>query len=84
MTSFAEDMANAGKTVLVAALDGTFQRKGFDNILQLVPLAEQVVKLTAVCMGCFGDGSFTKRTTKDQEVRERGETVFFIRCTKFT
>lgn len=27
ITEFCEDMANAGKTVIVAALDGTFQRK---------------------------------------------------------
>jgi hypothetical protein len=31
-------MANEGKTVLVAALDGTFQRKEFANILKLVPI----------------------------------------------
>jgi thymidine kinase len=29
-------MANEGKTVIVAALDGTFQRKEFGNILKLV------------------------------------------------
>ena len=27
VVAFCEDMANAGKTVIVAALDGTFQRK---------------------------------------------------------
>jgi thymidine kinase len=27
IVSFCEDMANAGKLVIVAALDGTFQRK---------------------------------------------------------
>ena len=66
---FAESMANNGKTVIVAALDGTYQRKGFANILELVPLAEHVIKLTAVCMNCFEDGSYTKRITEDKEVR---------------
>ena len=65
---FAESMANNGKTVIVAALDGTYQRKGFANILELVPLAEHVIKLTAVCMNCFEDGSYTKRITEDKEV----------------
>ena len=65
---FAESMANNGKTVIVAALDGTYQRKGFANILELVPLAEHVIKLTAVCMICFEDGSYTKRITEDKEV----------------
>ena len=33
---FAESMANKGKIVIVAALDGTYQRLGFGNILNLV------------------------------------------------
>ena len=52
-------MANAGKIVVIAALDGTYQRSGFGNVLQLIPLAERVVKLTAVCMRCYGEaGNF--------------------------
>ena len=65
---FAEDMANRGKTVIVAALDGTFQRSGFGNILSLVPLSESVVKLTAVCMICFEEASYTKRTSAETSV----------------
>lgn len=65
-------MANSGKVVVVAALDGTFQRKGFPNILELIPLAEHVVKLNAVCMCCFGEGSYTKRMSADQEVEVIG------------
>ena len=41
---------------------------GFGDILNLVPLAESVVKLTAVCMQCFKDASFTKRTCEGTEV----------------
>ena len=69
VVEFSEAMANLGKTVIVAALDGTYQRKGFANILELVPLAEHVIKLTAVCMICFEDGSYTKRITEDKEVK---------------
>merc|ERR1719336_3314679 len=72
IVEFSEAMANLGKTVIVAALDGTYQRKGFSNILELVPLAEHVIKLTAVCMICFEDGSFTKRMTEDKEVEVIG------------
>ena len=42
LVEHAERWANMGKTVIVAALDGTFQRKPFNQILQLVPLAEEV------------------------------------------
>nr|XP_027210255.1 thymidine kinase, cytosolic-like [Penaeus vannamei] len=56
---FAEEMANRGKIVIVAALDGTYQRLGFGDILRLVPLAESIVKLTAVCMICYEEALIT-------------------------
>jgi thymidine kinase len=68
LVEFCEMMADAGKTVIVAALNGTFQRKPFGSVLDLIPLAESVDKLNAVCMICFKDASFTKRITKEQEV----------------
>nr|XP_045015064.1 thymidine kinase, cytosolic isoform X1 [Jaculus jaculus] len=68
IVDFCEAMANAGKTVIVAALDGTFQRKAFGSILNLVPLAESVVKLTAVCMECYREASYTKRLGLEKEV----------------
>ena len=54
----------------MAALDGTFKRKPFSDILNLVPLAEEVTKLSAVCMNCFQDASFSKRITGDGETVE--------------
>ncbi|NXS63787.1 KITH protein, partial [Brachypteracias leptosomus] len=69
---FCEMMANAGKTVIVAALDGTFQRKAFGSILNLVPLAESVVKLNAVCMECYREASYTKRLGAEREVEVIG------------
>uniref|UniRef100_G1QGS4 Thymidine kinase n=1 Tax=Nomascus leucogenys TaxID=61853 RepID=G1QGS4_NOMLE len=72
IVEFCEAMANAGKTVIVAALDGTFQRKPFGAILNLVPLAESVVKLTAVCMECFREAAYTKRLGTEKEVEVIG------------
>ncbi|KAL4648646.1 thymidine kinase, cytosolic [Arapaima gigas] len=72
IVEFCEEMANMGKTVIVAALDGTFQRKPFGNILNLVPLAESVVKLNAVCMECFKEASYTKRLGEEKEVEVIG------------
>ncbi|KZS14802.1 Thymidine kinase [Daphnia magna] len=68
VVEFSEAMANAGKIVVVAALDGTYQRSGFGNFLNLVPLAENVVKLTAVCMHCYGEAAFTQRLGSETEV----------------
>ncbi|XP_064618002.1 thymidine kinase, cytosolic-like [Liolophura sinensis] len=72
VVEFCDIMAEMGKTVIVAALDGTFQKKGFGNILNLVPLAESVVKLNAVCMKCFSAASFTKRKGSEKEVEVIG------------
>lgn len=54
IVDFCEAQANAGRTVIVSALDGDFRRKPFGRILELVPMAERVDKLTAVCVKCCG------------------------------
>ncbi|KTF85620.1 hypothetical protein cypCar_00029658 [Cyprinus carpio] len=46
----------------------------FGNILNLVPLAESVVKLNAVCMQCFKEAAYTKRLGAEQEVEVIGGT----------
>lgn len=69
---FTEKMANRGKTVIVAALDGSYQRTGFGDILNLIPLSESVIKLTAVCMICFDEASFTKRIGAEKELEVIG------------
>lgn len=71
--------ANDGKTVLVSALDATFQAKPFMNVLQLIPLAEHVVKLTAICTGCRKEASFTKRLSSETDV-EVSPYVFYCIC----
>ncbi|XP_028647657.1 thymidine kinase, cytosolic [Erpetoichthys calabaricus] len=72
VVEFCEEMANLGKIIIVAALDGTFQRKPFGNILNLVPLAESVVKLNAVCMECYREAAYTKRLGSEKEVEVIG------------
>jgi len=57
--------SDRGKIIVVAALDATYERKAFGNILGLIPIAEYVEKLTAVCMVCAGHASFTTRTSND-------------------
>jgi thymidine kinase len=59
--ALAESWASAGKTVIVAGLDATFERTPFLSLLNLVSRAESVTKLTAVCSHCGADASFTHR-----------------------
>ncbi|ESO85025.1 hypothetical protein LOTGIDRAFT_236045 [Lottia gigantea] len=72
VVKFCNEMANAGKTVIVAALDGTFQKQGFGNTLELVPLAEHIIKLSAVCMMCYNEAYFTKRKSNETAVEVIG------------
>lgn len=61
-----------GKTVIIAALDGTFQRQPFWNILELVPYAETVTKLNAVCMRCAAEAPFTVRLGPETQLEVIG------------
>jgi hypothetical protein len=72
VVEFAEEMANLGKTVIVACLDGTFQRKPFGRVLELLALAESVTKLSAVCMLCQANAAFSKRIGSETAVEVIG------------
>ena len=63
-----EQLANLDKVVLVAALDGTFERKAFGRIIDLIPLAEKVCKLSAVCVYCSQEAAFTKRVVASRQI----------------
>jgi len=55
------------KTVVCASLDGDSNRKPFGDVLKLIPYAEEVKKINALCRIC-SDGtkaSFTKRYIRD-------------------
>lgn len=60
-----ETLANMGKIMICAGLDGDCKQKPFGRVLELIPYAEDVVKLKAVCMHCCDDASFTKRIISD-------------------
>ena len=58
------------KIVIAAGLDGDFMRLPFGDVLKLIPHAEKITKLNALCKRC-GDGTlahFTKRITKDSQI----------------
>ena len=69
---FCDRMANEGKIVLVSALDGTFQRKPFEQVVELCPLAERVDKLSAVCVHCTRPAAFSKRIVAGDAVVDIG------------
>ncbi|CAL9174786.1 unnamed protein product [Musa hybrid cultivar] len=56
-----------GKIVVVAGLDGDYLRKSFGSVLDIVPLADSVTKLTARCEICGKRAFFTLRKTNETQ-----------------
>ncbi|KAG8364472.1 hypothetical protein BUALT_Bualt18G0000900 [Buddleja alternifolia] len=56
-----------GKTVVLAGLDGDYLRRSFGSVLDVIPLADTVTKLTARCELCGKRAFFTLRKTDQKE-----------------
>ncbi|XWS12942.1 hypothetical protein CRYUN_Cryun37aG0133100 [Craigia yunnanensis] len=56
-----------GKTVIVAGLDGDYLRRSFGSVLDIIPLADSVMKLTARCELCGKRAFFTLRKTDETQ-----------------
>ena len=54
------------KYVFISGLDGDFKRKKFGNILDLIPISDEVIKLKAICK-CGNSASFSKRMSNEKE-----------------
>jgi len=62
-------LASIGKTVIISCLDGTFERKPFSCISDLIPKSEIITKLHAICMKCYESASFSKRIGDEKEIK---------------
>lgn len=56
-----------GKTIIVAGLDGDYLRRSFGSVLDIIPLADSVTKLTAQCELCGKRAYFTLRKTDETQ-----------------
>jgi len=61
----ARKLADHGKTVIIAALNGDYRQKPFESVVELFSLAEKIEKLSAVCHNCGHSASFTSRLLHD-------------------
>ena len=61
--------AKQGKHIIISALNGTFERKPFPAISELIPYVNSIVHLSAVCTICGSDAHFShlKNTGKSDE-----------------
>jgi thymidine kinase len=51
----------------MSSLNGTFERKGWPNILSLISKCERVKQLSAICKICNGNANYTFRHTVNKE-----------------
>ncbi|QHX36210.1 thymidine kinase [Spiroplasma sp. TIUS-1] len=83
-----EDLANEGYIIVANGLDKDYKSDPFKNVFELLPLAEYVEKLSALCSQCGGHANRTQRLVKGLPVRDTdgplvlisGEDSYEARC----
>lgn len=60
---FVEQALKDDKYIILAGLDGDFRQQQFGELFNVIPLADEITKLHALCMECMDGtiGPFTKR-----------------------
>lgn len=82
------DWAAEGRDVYISALDGDYKKDIFKNVANILPYADEVVKLKAVCMKCHTRNSaiFSERLGDEKELIVIGGNDKYIavcrNCTK--
>ncbi|CAL5391056.1 unnamed protein product [Camellia sinensis] len=70
-----------GKIVIVAGLDGDYLRRTFGSVLDIIPLADSITKLTARCELCGKRAFFTLRKTNETKIELiSGSDVYMPVC----
>ncbi len=75
------ELVHLGKRVLIAGLDTTFTAEPFGPIPALMAIADEVTKLSAVCMRCGAPAIHTQRLGQSQELVMVGAAgMYEARC----
>lgn len=77
LVPFCNALVKLGKVVVVAALDGTFERKPFPPVVELIPYCKRVHKLLAICACCGNDAAFTRRLSSRKETEIIGGSELY-------
>lgn len=71
------------KIVFICGLDGDYKREKFGNWLDLIPLSDELVKLSALCMTCKNQSAqFTHRITNETDQKVIGSDAYIPCCRK--
>ena len=75
------ELIHLGKRVIMAGLDTTFNAEPFGPVPALMAIADEVTKLSAVCMVCGQPAIHTQRLGQSQELVVVGATgLYEARC----
>jgi len=81
MIPLALELVQLGKRVILAGLDTTFANEPFGPVPNLMALADEVTKLSAVCMSCGQPAIHTQRLGQSQELVVVGSAgLYEARC----
>ena len=78
----ASHLAELGKRVIVAGLDTDFMGRPFEPMPRLLAVAEEIIKLLAICMRCGNPAVHTQRLVATEEliVVGAGGMYEYARC----
>jgi len=70
------------KIVYVCGLDGDFKRNPFQNMMELIPLADEVTKKKSICKSCENGtrAIFSHRISNEIEVKVIGSSNYIPVC----
>ena len=79
LKEFVEMCLFLNKSVIIAGLDGDYKQRKFGEVIYCIPLASDVVKLSALCMDCKNGtpGPFTKRIVQSDTQLTRQKFLHF-------
>jgi thymidine kinase len=81
LISLSNELVQLGKRVIIAGLDTTFTGEPFAPMPELLAIADEVVKLSAVCMQCGAPAIHTQRLGSSQSLVLVGAAgVYEARC----
>lgn len=82
LEEFVKKMLEHDKQVYICGLDGDFERKQFGQMLNLIPLCDNVYKLTSLCSLCKNGtkGIFSMRLSNEKEQTIVGSDNYIPVC----
>lgn len=75
VVDLAVELADSGKEVVCAGLDQDFRRQPFGPMAELLSVADEVVKLRAICLVCGRPASHTQRLVDGKPAKWDDPTV---------